>query len=173
MELYMRVIGITGYSGAGKTTLLTKLIPHLNALGFRVSTLKHAHHAFDVDVAGKDSHTHRQSGAQEVLISSKNRFALIHELRGEEEPKLHDLLQRLSPVDFVLVEGFKRDNHPKLLIHRVGNNKLLLEVSHVRAVISDDETLNATPIDDIEAIAALVLKHAAPLPQVLEVLTCN
>src|SRR4030095_9960585 len=105
--LPMKVIGIAGWSGAGKTTLLTRLSPHLTARGLKVSTLKHAHHAFDVDTPGKDSHNHRLAGATEVLVTSANRWALMHELRGAPEPGLDVLLKRLSPVDLVVVEGFK------------------------------------------------------------------
>src|ERR671937_3013962 len=104
----MRVIGIAGWSGAGKTTLLTRLIPRLVERGIRVSTIKHAHHGFDVDQKGKDSHTHRMAGATEVLVSSSNRWALVHELRGAAELPLEALLDKLSPVDLVLVEGYKR-----------------------------------------------------------------
>ena len=114
----MKVIGIAGWSGAGKTTLLTRVIPLLAARGWRVSTIKHAHHQFDVDQPGKDSHTHRQAGATEVLVSSANRFALMHELRGEPELSLGALLEKLAPVDLVLVEGFKREAHPKLEVYR-------------------------------------------------------
>ena len=103
-----RLIGLSGWSGAGKTTLLEKLIPELGARGVSVSTIKHAHHNFDVDRPGKDSFVHRQAGATEVLISSANRFALMHELRGAPELRLPELLPRLSPVDLVIVEGFKR-----------------------------------------------------------------
>ena len=102
----MRVIGLSGWSGAGKTTLIVKLIPALNARGFSVSTLKHAHHGFDVDKPGKDSYSHREAGAREVLVASANRWALMHELRGDDEPPLRAMLARLSPVDFVLVEGY-------------------------------------------------------------------
>src|SRR5215218_4763102 len=103
----MKVIGIAGWSGAGKTTLLTRVIPLLAARGLRVSTIKHAHHGFDVDQPGKDSHSHRIAGATEVLIGSSTRFALVHELRGAAEPTLHELLARMSPVDLVIVEGYK------------------------------------------------------------------
>jgi molybdopterin-guanine dinucleotide biosynthesis protein B len=113
----MRVIGFSGWSGAGKTTLIVKLIPVLLARGLSVSTLKHAHHAFDVDRPGKDSYLHREAGASEVLIASANRWALMHELRGEPEPNLAQLLARMSPVDLVLVEGFKRDAHVKIEVH--------------------------------------------------------
>src|SRR4051794_39853390 len=103
----MRVIGIAGWSGAGKTTLVARLLPRLIGRGLLVSTVKHAHHAFDVDHPGKDSHTHRLAGATEVLVSSSSRWALVHELRGAAEPALPALLRKLNPVDLVLVEGFK------------------------------------------------------------------
>src|SRR5690348_12632939 len=119
----MKVIGFAGWSGAGKTTLLTRLIPHLIAKGLRVSTLKHAHHEFDVDVPGKDSWRHREAGAAEVLVSSGKRWALMHELRGADEPKLPELLARMSPVDLVIVEGFKRELHPKIEVYRAANGK--------------------------------------------------
>ena len=122
----MKVIGIAGWSGAGKTTLLTRVIPRLTARGLRVSTIKHAHHAFDIDQPGKDSHTHRAAGATEVLVSSANRFALMHELRGQPELALGALLEKLSPVDLVLVEGFKRETHPKLEVYRAAVGKPLL-----------------------------------------------
>src|SRR5207237_6955358 len=109
----MRVIGIAGWSGAGKTTLLAKLIPRLVDRGLAVSTIKHAHHEFDVDQPGKDSHTHRMAGVTEVLVSSANRFALMHELRGAPEWTLRALLSKLSSVDLVLVEGFKGDANRK------------------------------------------------------------
>ena len=104
----MKVIGLAGWSGAGKTTLLARLIPHFNAQGLRVSVIKHAHHQFDVDVPGKDSWRHREAGATEVLVASSNRWALMHELRGAAEPRLPELLGKLSAVDLVVVEGFKR-----------------------------------------------------------------
>src|SRR6476469_8875211 len=102
----MRIIGLSGWSGAGKTTLLKGLIPVLTALGHTVSTIKHAHHRFDIDQPGKDSWHHREAGASEVLISSGIRWALMHELRDAPEPALPELLARMSPVDFVLIEGF-------------------------------------------------------------------
>src|SRR3954452_15682964 len=110
----MRVIGLAGWSGAGKTTLMVRLIPRLVARGVTVSTLKHAHHQFDVDQPGKDSHSHRIAGATEVLVGSSSRWALVHELRDVAEPSLRDLLRHLSPVDLVLIEGYKRETHPKL-----------------------------------------------------------
>src|SRR5262245_1675417 len=122
----MRIIGLAGWSGAGKTTLLAKLLPWLTARGHTVSTVKHAHHAFDIDPPGKDSHTHRIAGATEVLIASSNRFALMHELRGAPEPPLRELLAKLSPVDLVIIEGFKREPHPKLEIYRAAVGKPLM-----------------------------------------------
>ena len=122
----MKVIGLAGWSGAGKTTLLTRLIPHFVAEGLRVSTIKHAHHNFDVDVPGKDSWVHRQSGATEVLISSSRRWALMHELRDATEPSLREHLKRMSSVDLVVVEGFKADTHPKIEVYRAANGKPFL-----------------------------------------------
>jgi molybdopterin-guanine dinucleotide biosynthesis protein B len=165
----MRIIGIAGWSGAGKTTLLAKLIPRLTARGVRVSTVKHAHHAFDVDQPGKDSHTHRMAGATEVLVSSVNRWALVHELRGAAEPKLSDLLGKLAPVDLVIVEGFKHGAHPKLEIYRsaVGKPPLHPDDPHIVAVASDAPVPSArvpvVGLDDVDAIADLMLAHAAPI----------
>ena len=163
----MKVIGIAGWSGAGKTTLLTRLIPHLTARGLRVSTLKHAHHAFDIDQPGKDSHSHRMAGATEVLISSANRFALMHELRGEPEWTLRALLDKLSAVDLVLVEGFKRETHPKLEVFRAAVGKPLLHPDdrNVVAIASDGAVVATVPVvslDDIEAVADILLVNAAP-----------
>jgi molybdopterin-guanine dinucleotide biosynthesis protein B len=165
----MRVIGIAGWSGAGKTTLLAKLIPRLVARGLRVSTVKHAHHAFDVDQPGKDSHTHRMAGATEVLVSSANRWALVHELRGAAEPTLPELLAKLAPVDLVIVEGFKHGAHPKLEVYRgaVGKPPLHPDDPHIVAVASDAPVPGArvpvVGLDDIDAIADLMLARAAPI----------
>ena len=168
----MKVIGIAGWSGAGKTTLLTRVIPRLTARGLRVSTLKHAHHAFEIDQPGKDSHAHRVAGATEVLISSVNRFALMHELRGEPEWTLHALLRKLSPVDLVLVEGFKRETHPKLEVFRavVGKPMLHPDDPNIVAVASDGEIVARVPVvslDDIEAIADILVAKAVPLDAAL------
>ena len=113
----MKLLGITGWSGSGKTTLLTALIPLLGAQGLSVSTIKHAHHEFDLDQPGKDSWRHRGAGAQEVVIAGAHRWALLHENPGEE-PDLAMLAARLAPVDLVLVEGFKASTHPKIEVHR-------------------------------------------------------
>jgi molybdopterin-guanine dinucleotide biosynthesis protein B len=169
----MRVIGLAGWSGAGKTTLIVRLIPVLNARGFSVSTLKHAHHAFDVDKPGKDSHSHREAGAQEVLVASANRWALMHELRGAAEPPLGALLARLSPVDFVIVEGYKRDPHVKIEVHRAANGKPLLYPgdADIGALASDGGPFPGSPpivhLDDIAAIANVIEALAAPIDETL------
>ncbi len=164
----MRVIGLAGWSGAGKTTLLCKLIPLLTQQGLRVSTVKHAHHAFDIDKPGKDSWEHRQAGATEVLIASASRWALMHELRGAEEPALPELLRRLSAVDLVLVEGFKTGLHPKLEVHRIANAKPFLHLDDPTIVAIATDAPGPFPIptvdlDDPAALATLVLAHAATL----------
>jgi molybdopterin-guanine dinucleotide biosynthesis protein B len=160
----MKVIGLAGWSGAGKTTLIVKLIPALKARGVSVSTIKHAHHMFDVDKPGKDSFVHRESGAREVLIASANRWALMHELRGAPEPDLDALLQHLAPVDLVLVEGFKRDAHAKLEVHRVGNAKPFLfpDDPSVVALASDaPPPLMALPTVHLDDVARLADRHDA------------
>jgi molybdopterin-guanine dinucleotide biosynthesis protein B len=165
----MRIIGLAGWSGSGKTTLITKAIPRLIARGCRVSTLKHAHHGFDLDQPGKDSFMHRAAGATEVAISSAKRFAILHELRDEPEWDLPGLLDKLSPVDLVLVEGFKRDAFPNIEVHRVANGKPLLhpEDPRIVAIASDQPLPQATvpvvELDDVERIVDLLLQHAAPL----------
>ena len=169
----MRVIGLAGWSGSGKTTLLTRLIPRLVARGLKVSTLKHAHHGFDVDQPGKDSHSHRMAGATEVMVGSSARFALVHELRGAAEPTLHDLLARMSPVDLVVVEGYKAAPIPKLEVHRKAVGKPLLHPDDdcIVAIASDvplpDVELPVVSLDDIEMIANVVTVEAAPLADVL------
>jgi molybdopterin-guanine dinucleotide biosynthesis protein B len=168
----MKIIGIAGWSGAGKTTLLTRVIPLLIARGLKVSTIKHAHHAFDIDEPGKDSHTHRLAGATEVLISSANRFALMHELRGGPELTLHALLEKLSAADLVLVEGFKREAHPKLEVYRavVGKPLLAPDDLNVVAIASDAPLAARVPVialDDTEAVADVLVAKAAPRDAVL------
>ena len=170
----MRVIGIAGWSGAGKTTLLAALIPRLVARGLKLSTIKHAHHGFDVDQKGKDSHTHRMAGATEVLVSSAARWALVHELRGVAEPTLPALIEKLAPVDMVIVEGFKRGPQPKLEIYRESLRKprLYPEDPRIVGVASDrplaDSTVPVLSIDDIDAIAAFMLDHAVPAARVFQ-----
>lgn len=165
----MRIIGLAGWSGSGKTTLITKLIPRLIARGVKVSTLKHAHHGFDLDKPGKDSFFHRAAGATEVIISSAKRWAILHELREEPEWNLGDLVAKMSPVDLVLVEGFKRDVFPKLEIHRAANLKPLIHPDdpHIVAIASDTALPQAkvpvVDLNDVEAIADLLLSRAVPV----------
>ena len=168
----MKVIGLAGWSGAGKTTLLTRLIPYFMAQGLRVSVIKHAHHSFDVDVPGKDSWAHRQSGAAEVLVSSGLRWALMHELRGAGEPKLPELLAKMSRVDLVIVEGFKSEPHRKIEVHRAANGKRLLfpedpGVVGIATDIAVETTLPTAHLDDIAAIAAMMQRSAISVEDVL------
>ena len=168
----MKVIGLAGWSGAGKTTLLTRVIPHLLKQGLRVSVIKHAHHEFDVDVPGKDSWVHRQSGATEVLVTSAQRWALMHELRGADEPPLPELLTKMSQVDLVIIEGFKRDPHRKIEVHRAANGKPLLfpDDPGIVGVVADVAVETALPtahLDDVEAVAAMMQRSAISLEDVL------
>ena len=171
-----RVIGLAGWSGAGKTTLLVRLIPLLVARGLRVATLKHAHHAFDVDQPGKDSHRHREAGASEVIVSSARRWVQIHEVGDGAEATLSELLARLSPCDLVLVEGFKRERHPKLEVFREANGKPPMHPQDARivAVASDrlfpDTGIPMVTLDDVAGIADMVLDRAEPLDAVLSIL---
>ena len=166
----MRLIGLAGWSGSGKTTLLAKLLPVLVARGRVVSTIKHAHHAFDVDQPGKDSHTHRVAGAHEVLVSSAKRWALMHELRGEAEPTLAELVPRLARVDLVIVEGFKTHSHAKLEVHRgaVGKPLLYPHDANIVALASDARPpsleLPYADLADVAAVADLVDELARPYP---------
>lgn len=146
----MRVIGLVGWSGSGKTTLLVELVSQIAALGYSVSTVKHAHHAFDVDQPGKDSHRHRHAGATEVLVASANRWALMHELAEAPEPALDDLLTHMSPVDLVLVEGYKHHTHDKIEIHRpaLGQPLIAATDASVIAIACDDAPASA---DNTEA----------------------
>ncbi len=165
----MRVIGLAGWSGSGKTTLLARLIPLLAGEGLRVSTIKHAHHNFDVDKPGKDSWTHRQAGASEVLVVSDTRWALMHELRGAPEPSLTQLLGKLSMCDLVIVEGFKREPIPKIEIWRAEVGKPLLhpEDPDIVLMTSDDPCPQARvpllPLSDLSVVAAAVLSSARPI----------
>lgn len=168
----MKVVGLAGWSGAGKTTLLTRLIPYLIADGLRVSTIKHAHHAFDVDVPGKDSWLHREAGATEVLVSSGRRWALMHELRGAPEPDLAELLRKMSTVDLVIIEGFKASRHPKIEVHRAANGKPLMypeneTIVGIAADIAPVTQLPRADLDDIAAIARMVRASATELDEVL------
>jgi molybdopterin-guanine dinucleotide biosynthesis protein MobB len=157
------LFGLSGWSGSGKTTLMARLIPAVAQRGFTVSTLKHAHHAFDIDQPGKDSYVHRMAGASEVLVASGQRWALMHENRGSPELSLAELVAKLSPVDLILVEGFKRDSHPKLEVHRPANGKKLLYPDDPNIIaVASDVPLPGCPLpvlnlDDVDAIADLIL----------------
>jgi molybdopterin-guanine dinucleotide biosynthesis protein B len=159
----MRVIGLAGWSGSGKTTLLTKLIPCLVARGLKVSTLKHAHHGFDVDQPGKDSYRHRHAGAAEILVTSSRRWVLMHELRGAQEPSFDEQVKRISPCDLLLVEGFKFAPIPKLEVWRAQTGEGLLHPNdpHIVAVASDAKVETKLPLldlNDVAGIAEFILK---------------
>jgi molybdopterin-guanine dinucleotide biosynthesis protein B len=168
----MRIIGLAGWSGSGKTTLVTGVIPVLVKRGLQVATVKHAHHDFDLDQPGKDSWLHREAGAREVAIVSSRRWAIMHELGDETEPPLLDILARLSPVDLVIVEGFKRHNHPKLEVYRAAVGKPLLHPNDdcIVAVATDAPLPQAqVPVlmlDDINGIANMLQAEALPLDRI-------
>ena len=160
----MKIFGFAGWSGSGKTTLIEKLIPLFVARGLKVSLIKHAHHTFDVDQPGKDSHRHRHAGCTEVLVSSSRRWALVHELRGAPEPGFAELLERLSPCDLVLVEGFKREHVPKLEVYRAATGEPLLHPQDrdIVGIASDrrlDTKLPQFDLDDTAGIADFVVRH--------------
>lgn len=163
----MKVFGLTGWSGSGKTTLMVTLLPLLVDAGLQVSTLKHAHHAFDIDKPGKDSYRHRGAGASEVMIASRKRWALMHELRDQAEPTPDDLIARMQPVDLLLIEGFKTYPHDKLEVYRpsVGSEPLYPKDPTVVAVASDQPglgRLNGRPLfnlADSHSIARFILDH--------------
>ncbi len=158
----MRIVGIAGWSASGKTTLITKVIPVLNRRGVKVATVKHAHHGFDLDQPGKDSWLHREAGVHEIAIVSSRRWAIIHELRDDEEPPLPEILARLSPVDLVLVESFKRHRHPKIEVFRAAVGKPLMQPhdDSIVAVATDTPLPQAqVPVlmlDDVEFIATVL-----------------
>jgi len=162
----MRIIGVAGWSGSGKTTLLSKVIPVLTKRGLKVSTVKHAHLNFDLDKPGKDSYIHREAGASEVFISSARRWAQMHELRGEDELRLRDIIIRLTPVDLVIVEGFKHEPHPKLEIFRATVGKPLLHPADnwIVALASDapvpQSSVPVLNLDEIEKIADVLMIEA-------------
>ncbi|MFY0692646.1 MAG: molybdopterin-guanine dinucleotide biosynthesis protein B [Paracoccaceae bacterium] len=161
----MRVFGIVGWKNSGKTGLMERLVSEITGRGFSVSTIKHAHHTFDVDQPGKDSYRHRVAGAREVLLSSGNRWALMHELRDEEEPKLGTLLEKLAPVDLVLVEGYKRDTHHKVEAHRqeTGQPLIARDDDTIRAIASDEALpefeIPVFDLDDTKAVADFILSQ--------------
>ena len=158
----MRVFGVTGWKNAGKTGLMERLVTDIVARGYSVSTVKHAHHSFDVDHPGKDSHRHRTAGASQTLLASGTRWALMSELRGAAEPPLQELLAKLSPVDLVLVEGYKRDTHPKIEAYRQapGNPLIAADDPTIKAIATDTGLAIDRPqfdLDDTAAIADFIL----------------
>ena len=158
----MRIYGVVGWKNAGKTGLMERLVAEITRRGLSVSTVKHAHHTFDVDHPGKDSHRHRMAGATEVLLASRNRFALMHELRSEDEPTLEFLLTKIAPVDLVLIEGYKRDTHPKVEAHRAetGNPLIAPNDDTIRAVASDVDLELDCPVfdlNDTKSVADFIL----------------
>lgn len=160
----MKVYGVTGWKNSGKTTLTERLVAEIAGRGFRVSTVKHAHHDSEVDHPGRDTYRHRQAGAGQVILSSPNRWALMSELRGQPEPSLGRLLAMLDPCDLVLVEGYKREAHPKVEAHRVATGRPLLTPDNptVRAVASDGAPQVAVPmfhLDDVRGIADFILRE--------------
>jgi molybdopterin-guanine dinucleotide biosynthesis adapter protein len=164
----MRIIGLAGWSGSGKTTLVTKVIPVLVGRGLKVATVKHAHHEFDTDLPGKDSWMHRQAGASEVAIVSSRRWAIVHELRDEPEPPLAEILDKLSAVDLVIIEGFKRHAHPKLEVYRAAVGKPLLHPDDdcIVALATDaplkEVQVPVVMLDDIERVANVLQAEALP-----------
>jgi molybdopterin-guanine dinucleotide biosynthesis protein B len=172
----MRIIGLAGWSGSGKTTLVTGVIPVLVGRGLKVATVKHAHHDFDTDQPGKDSWRHRQAGATEVAIVSSRRWAIVHELgqgpQQEPEPPLADILDKLSPVDLVILEGFKRHSHPKLEVYRAAVGKPLLHPDDdcIVAIATDAPLPQAqvpvVMLGDVEAIANVLQAEALPRHQI-------
>lgn len=160
----MKVFGFAGWSGSGKTTLIEQLIPLFVGQGLRVSLIKHAHHDFDVDQPGKDSYRHRKAGASEVLVSSGQRWALMHELRGAPEPGLDELVQHIAPCDLLLVEGFKKEAIPKLEVYRaqVGKPFLFPDDHYIVAVASDvplAHDILTIDINNSDQVAEFILKH--------------
>jgi molybdopterin-guanine dinucleotide biosynthesis adapter protein len=163
----MKIFGLAGWSGSGKTTLIVKLIPEFVSRGLAVSTMKHAHHEFDIDVPGKDSYEHRQAGASEVMISASQRWALMHEVKDEDEPSIDELIARMTPVDLLLVEGFKWHSHPKMEIHRPAVGKPLLQTDdpEIIAVASDGAigslSVPVLDLNDVKGIADFILERCS------------
>lgn len=160
----MKIFGFSGWSGSGKTTLIERLIPLFVGQSLRVSLIKHAHHDFDVDQPGKDSYRHRKAGASEVLVSSGQRWALMHELRGAPEPGLDELVQHIAPCDLLLVEGFKKEAIPKLEVYRaqVGKPLLFPDDPYIVAVASDvplTHDILTIDINNNDQVAEFILKH--------------
>ncbi len=161
----MKVFGFAGWSGSGKTTLIEQLVPRFVRAGLTVSLIKHAHHSFDVDQPGKDSHRHRAAGCKEVLVSSEKRWVVMHELHGAPEPGLEEQIRRMAACDLLLVEGYKRHPMPKLEVYRAANGKPLLhpEDPHIVAIAADAPLATKLPRFDLgeyDGIADFILTHS-------------
>ncbi len=159
-----KLIGVCGFKNSGKTTLVEKLVRHLSGLGYKISTVKHAHHDFDIDHEGRDSFRHRKAGASEVAVVSQNRFAIMNELRGAEPPSLDQVIAKLSPCDLVIVEGYKRDSHDKIEVRNLELNHPVLagDDATVVAVAANGDVSANVPVfsrDDVSALAQFILKH--------------
>jgi molybdopterin-guanine dinucleotide biosynthesis adapter protein len=160
-----RVVGVAGFKNSGKTTLVEKLVMHLTQQGYRVSTVKHAHHSFDIDHEGRDSFRHRKAGASEVAVISKERTAIIHELRGAEPPSLAEVLDKLQPCDLVIVEGYKRDGHDKIEVRNISlNHPNLAGHDPTVVAVAANGAVNGMGVpvfdrDDVSALVAFILKH--------------
>jgi molybdopterin-guanine dinucleotide biosynthesis adapter protein len=159
-----KVIGVCGFKNSGKTTLVEKLVRHLTGLGLKISTVKHAHHDFDIDHEGRDSFRHRKAGATEVAVVSQNRFAIMHELRGQEPPSLNEVLAKLAPCDLVLVEGYKRDVHDKIEVRNLALNHAALAAGDptIVAIAANGLVDAAVPVfnrDDVQALAQFIVDH--------------
>lgn len=165
-----KLFGIAGWSGSGKTTLIVRLLPELIGHGVTVSTIKHAHHSFDIDTPGKDSHSHRSAGATEVMVTSRDRWALMHENRTTPEPELEEVLSRMAAVDLILIEGFKADAIDKLEVHRTALGKDLLCTGDPRIVAVASETalpvvdVPVLDLDDPGGVAEFILGHCGLAP---------
>jgi len=154
----LKLLGVVGFKNAGKTTLTERLVSELTSRRYRIATVKHAHHAFDIDQEGRDSWRHRQAGASEVAIVSANRWALVHELRGAREPTLHEVVSKLAPCDLVLTEGYKWEKHPKIEVRNVGlaHPELAGKDSTVIAIAANGVIENPpVPVFDRENVASI------------------
>ena len=169
----MKVIGVTGWSGSGKTTLVVRLLPELIGRGVRVSTMKHTHHNFEMDRPGKDSYRHREAGASEVLLGSSKRWVLLHEVRDGAETTIEDLITRMTPVDLLLIEGFKNEKHAKIEVYRpaVGSPLLCRDDPTIVAVASDqalaDVDLPVLDLNDVAGIADFIVDHCGMATKVV------
>ncbi|MBF9046911.1 molybdopterin-guanine dinucleotide biosynthesis protein B [Rhodobacterales bacterium LSUCC0031] len=157
----MKIYGVAGWKNTGKTTLTERLVAELVGQGLRVSTIKHAHHATEIDHPGRDSYRHRAAGASQVIVASPLRWALMTELRGADEPPLAALLAHFDPCDLILIEGYKTAPHPKIETHRQAAGRDLLALSNptIRAIASDgpiDTNLPRFDLNNVAAIAAFI-----------------